>query len=178
MSVKGHTHLEISTFLSQNVEGLQYVDKDKGQLEDLSNHVFPRPAVFISFGRFEYTSTGTKVKVGKGIIRFRAAVENYADSYTGSINQQQALAFFEFNEKVHQALEGLSGTYFTNLTKVADEDDADHRNVIVTILEYECNLADDSADAKKSFVLADPELFIEHKKNLSKQVSISDTFVI
>lgn len=163
MSAKGHTFLEISTYLMANVEGLEFVDKDKGQLEDISNFVFPRPAVFMSFGRFEYTSTGTRTKVGKGVIRFRTAIENYADSYTGSINQEQALAFFEFNEMVHQALEGLSGTYFTSLNKIADEDDTDHKNVIVTVLEYECSLADDSADQKKNFVLTDPDLDISIK---------------
>lgn len=92
MSAKGHTYLEISTFLMDTVEGLEFVDKDKGQLEDISNFVFPRPAVFIKFGRFEYTSTGTKAKIGKGVIVFRTAIENYADSYTGSIRIRRSLS--------------------------------------------------------------------------------------
>lgn len=178
MSAKGHTYIEISEYLMQNVEGLQFVDKDKGQLEDISNFAFPRPAIFMSFGRFEYNSTGGKNKLGQGVLRFRVAVENYADSYSGSVNQEKALAFFDFNEAVHVALEGLSGTYFGKLNLVSDEDDVEHNNVIVTVLEYETILTQNSACETKSFILADPELEVLHKKNLPKQVELGSKFVI
>ena len=104
-------------------------------------------------------------------------MENYADSYTGSINQDKALAFFEFNEKVHQALQGLCGTYFGALARVADEDDQDHKNVIVTVFEYETTIIDSSANTKKSYVLADPELDVRHKKTLPERGDAYSRFV-
>ena len=171
MSAKGHTFLEISTYLMETVEGLKMVDKDKGQLDDMSNFVIPMPAVFVSFGRFEWENLSLGSQTGTGVIRFRVAVENYADSYTGSINQDKALAFFEFNEKVHQALQGLSGSYFSALNRVSDEDDQEHKNVIVTVFEYGTTLVDNSANTKKSYVLADPDpdLVVAHKKTLPGQ---------
>lgn len=169
MSAKGHTFKEVSAYLMETVEGLKVVDKDKGQLEDISNFVFPRPAIFMSFGRFEYETIGGNTQTGSGSIRFRIAYENYADSYTGSINREAALAFFEFNEKVHEALQGLSGTYFNSLNRISDEDDVEHKNIIVTSMEYETTITDNSACDKKTFVLADPDLIVTHKKTLPEQ---------
>lgn len=171
MSAKGHTFLEISTYLMQNLEGIKMVDKDKGQLDDISNFVIPMPAIFISFGRFEYENQASNIQKGTGPIRFRIAVQNYADSYTGSVNQDKALEFFDFNEKVHQALQGLSGTYFGSLVRIVDEDDIEHKNVIVTVFEYETTIVDDSAFESKEFILVDPDpaLDVQHKKTLPEQ---------
>lgn len=179
MSTKGHTFREISEYLMETVEGLQMADKDKGQLDDVSNFVIPMPAVFISFGRFEWENLPDRHKKGLGVIRFRIAVENYADSYSGSVNQDKALEFFDFNEKVHVALEGLCGTYFSALSKVTDEDDLEHKNVIVTVFEYETILIDASASQTKSYVLADPDpvVNVQHKKTLPEQGDTNYNFI-
>lgn len=174
MSTKGHTFREISTYLMQTVEGLKMVDKDKGQLDNISNFVFPRPAIFMSFLRFRWENQTEGIKKGRGIIRFKVAVENYADSYTGSVNRDKALAFFDFNEKVSAALEGLGGTYFGPLTLLADEDDLDHKNVIVTIFDFECTMVDASAGDRKNFVLADPELNIHYTNKKDMPAPPSD----
>jgi len=83
-------------------------DKYRGQLDTPGIFTFPRPAIFMSFGRFEWESGINGTQRGTGVIKFRIAVENYADSFEGSFNQDLALEFFEFNEKVHEALQGLS----------------------------------------------------------------------
>lgn len=163
MSVKKHTQKEIGAYLKQEVPSLAFVDKYRGQLDSQGIFTFPRPAVFISFGRFEWESQVDGSQIGTGLIKFRIAVENYADSYEGSINQDLALDFFEFNEKVHEALQGLSGTYFSTLQRVTDEDDEDHGNVIVTVMEYQTTIIDRSARTDKNYVLVDPELNIEYK---------------
>ncbi|RWX03376.1 hypothetical protein [Flavobacterium cerinum] len=180
MSVKKHTYKEISTYLKTNVDGLEFVDKYRGQLDNVNNFVFPRPAVFISYGRFEYESLSAGNQQGKGIIRVRIVVENYADAFEGSFNQDAALDFFEINEKVHTALQGLSGTYFSGLNRLTDEDDEDHGNLIVTVMEYECNIIDDSAWSQKNFILTDPELKVEYinKEGFPQQIEESPPFVI
>jgi len=60
-------------------------------------------------------------------------------------------------------LQGLSGTYFSNLDRKTDEDDEDHGNVIVTIMEYQTTLIDNSANEIKNYVLVDPALNVEYK---------------
>lgn len=157
MSIKGTVFKEISERLMTKVEGIKWVDKDRGQLEEPSNDVFPRPAVFISFGLGQYKNVGGNIIEGENILRVRTCVENYVSSHHGSVNQDKALAFFQFNEDVHVALEGFGGTNFNSLTKVADEDDLDHGNLIVTLMEYNFTLIDDSANTTKDLVLLDPD---------------------
>lgn len=181
MSVKGTIYLEISTYLKQQIPGLKWVDKDRGQLENISNFVFPRPAIFLSFMRTEYGTIGNNSQQGTGAVRLRIAYENYADSFTGSVNQDKALAFFEFNEKVYETLQGLSGTHFSPLDRTADEDDLEHTNIIVTIQEYACNFVDDTAVKKKQFILTDPDVEVTHVKKgtLPDRTPLDDgTFVI
>lgn len=174
MSVKGHTHKEIETYLMAEVEGLKWFDKDKGQFEDISNHVMPLPAILMSFGRTPYEAQGNNIQKGQLTLRFRIGYENYADSFVGSVNQEKALEFFQFNENVFKALQGLSTTYTRNLERTADEDDIDHKNLIVTIMEFTGTLIDDSADECKNFVLTEPELNVEHKGELSRPEAEED----
>ena len=95
MSVKGHTHKELETYLKQTIPALKWFDKDKGQLDNLSRNIIPFPAVFFSFGNTAYTSQSNKIQKGNAVLRFRIGYENYADSFRSSINQDKALDFFE-----------------------------------------------------------------------------------
>lgn len=180
MSVKGEIYKTIAQHLMQSVSGLAMVDKDKGQLENISEFALPYPCVLISFGRFEYEAVGGGIKKGTGTIRFRVAYENYADSYTGSINQDLALKFFDFNEAVQTALEGFFSTDFSPLTLIADEDDQEHKNVIVTVFEYETTIVNNSAIGDKNYVLAeaDPKVIYKNKKSISKRDASENEFII
>ena len=175
MSAKKHTQKEIGAYLKQEVATLEFVDKYRGQLNTPGIFTFPRPAVFISFGRFDWESMVNGSQIGKGVIKFRIVVENYADSYEGSVNQDLALEFFEFNEKVHEALQGLSGTYFSNLERTTDEDDEDHGNVIVTVMEYKTTLVDTSASTTKNYVLVDPDLNVAYKNKQEFPAVVPET---
>lgn len=163
MSVKKHTQKEIGAFLKQQIPELAFFDKYRGQLDTQGMYTFPNPAVFMSFGKFEWEPLVNGSQMGKGFLKFRVVYENYSDSFEGAFNQDAALAFFDFNEKVHEALQGLSGTHFSNLNRRSDEDDEDHGNLIVTIFEYDCTLIDNSANTTKNFVLVDPEVIVNYK---------------
>lgn len=167
-SIKGHTHTEIETYLKQKLTDLKWFDKDKGQLENINNHVMPFPAILMSYGRTTWKTESKGIQKGVGILRFKIAYESYEDSFSGSVNQDKALAFFEFNEKVHEALQGLSTTYVKGLERITDEDDENHKNIIVTVFEYACTIFDNSAQEDKTFVLAEPELNVSYKKELSR----------
>ncbi|MDN3621332.1 hypothetical protein QWY81_17830 [Polaribacter undariae] len=178
MSVKGHTHKELEAYLKAEIPSLKWFDKDKGQFENASNHVMPYPAILFSFGNTPYETLSNKVQKGAVTLRFRIGVESYADSFVGSINQDKALEFFDFNEKVFVALQGLSTTYLRNLERSADEDDNDHKNVIVTIMEFTGTLIDDSAEEGKNFTLVEPELNVTYKKELTRAVDLEDDTII
>jgi len=85
--------------LKEQIETIEFVDKYRGQLDTPGIFTFPRPAVFISFGRFEWQSMVNGSQKGEGLIKFRIVVENYADSYEGSVNQDLALDFLNLMKK-------------------------------------------------------------------------------
>lgn len=163
MSTKGIIFKEISNHLLQKVADLEWVDKNRGQLDDLKNFMFPKPAVFLSFKVGSYETQADGKQLGDAILSVKTAYENYADSHSGSVNQDMALSFFEFDEQVHVALQNLSGTYFRNLVRISDEDDEDHKNIIVTNMEYAFTLIDNSTVHLKGYqkLEVDPKLVIE-----------------
>src|SRR6185437_2811549 len=79
--------------------------------------------------------------------------ENYADSFNGSMNQDKALQFFDFNEAVHQSLQGFDGDLFTALDRVSDEDDEDQDMIIGTVFEYTTLITDTSADEHRKYTV-------------------------
>ncbi len=180
MSIKGQVFKEISDHLAAEVSELIYIDKDRGQTEKENALVVPKPAVLIAFLRFEWSDAGNGIKLGKGVVRVRTVCENYAESYVGSIDQELALAFFDLNEKVDAALEGFGGEKFRPLVKVADEDDLDHNNVIVTVFEYETTIIDDTKANCKNMVKVEAEPVVEYvkKENLPERQVVDSDFVI
>lgn len=181
MSIKGIIFKEISNHLDVEVEELIYIDKDRGQIEKENILLVPKPAVLIGFLRFEWTDIGNGIKQGTGTIRARVICENYAESYSGSIDQEKALEFFDLNEKVDAALEGLVGTNFSELKKTADEDDLDHNNVIVTVYEYETVITDDTKANCTKMTQVDAKPFVNYvkKENLpERQVDNNSDFII
>lgn len=94
MSIKAVVFKEISDHLESRVEELIYIDKDRGQVEKENVVIVPKPAVLIAFMRFEWSDIGGGIKQGKGTVRVRVICENYAESYSGSIDQELALSFF------------------------------------------------------------------------------------
>ena len=181
MSIKGIVFKEISDHLETHVEELIYIDKDRGQVEKENVIMTPKPAALIAFMRFEWSDIGNGIKEGKGIVRVRIICENYAESYSESIDQQLALAFFDLNEKVDAALEGLSGTKFSEMKKTADEDDLDHNNIIVTVYEYETSIIDDTKANCSQMIKIDAEPVVNYraKENLpQRQVNIKSDFII
>ena len=181
MSINGIVFKEITDHLEAHVEELIYIDKDRGQVEKENVLIVPKPAVLIAFMRFEWSDIGNGIKEGKGTVRVRVICENYAESYTGSIDQDLAIAFFDLNEKVDAALEGLSGTKFSEMKKIADEDDLDHGNIIVTVYEYETTIIDDTKAICTNMVKVDAEPIVKYvkKENLpERQVNIQSDFIV
>lgn len=169
MSVKGDIFRQLSTYLMATLQtydpalypdgvfnedmampGLKLVDKQMGQF----NHpelaqLLPLPAILIGFRKTNWESQSRSVQSGSSILTFWVYYENYADSFVGSMNEDIALKFFDFNEAVHQALQGYDGDLFTALDRISDEDDEEQDMIIGTIFEYTTIITDSSADADR-----------------------------
>lgn len=159
MSIKGdifktigdHLMAELQ-FSDNNLPSLKWYDKDFGQADMIRSGVIalPLPAILITIKTPEWSASLSNVQQGNTNIRIRILFENYADSFQtnngDSINQDKAIQFFEFNEKVHLALSKLSGDNFTRLERSGDDEDEDHFNVIATDVFYTTIVTDDSVN--------------------------------
>lgn len=183
MSIKKEIHLAISNYLLDTLKGmeslpdLQWVDKDMGQLNWIDDIVFPRPAILIGFGRTSWENVSKGLQQGTSTIIFKVILDNYADSFTGSPNQELALQFFEFNQMVHDALQGLEGSNFTPLMRTADEEDEEHANFIVSVLEYSTMITDTTFAPERKLVDAEAETSVRKVESVDRPKAIS-AFVI
>lgn len=173
MSVKGIIFRQLAAYLMETLQfdqviteanpmplpNLAWVDKQMGQFihPELFNSI-PLPGVLISFRKTQWENIGRQVQKGNAIITFWVYFENYADSFEGSMNQDKAIQFFDFNEAVHVALQGLFGESFTDLVRLSDEDDEDHDMIIGTIFEYGTTINDTSSDGQRKSVMVSDKI--------------------
>ncbi len=144
---------------------LQWVDKNMGQLQKMEQfNTIPMPAILIEFGYGSWQTLGRQQQTGEVTLRIYTLYENYADSQQGSINQNQALLFYDFTEHVHKALQGFGAANFTSLQRTADEEDNDHGNMIVSVSEYSTIITDDSASKENNTLLVEPPLKVEREQ--------------
>lgn len=145
---------------------LRWIDKQAGQFRrpEMSLPI-PSPAILISFPGTAWSSIGKGHQQGEMRIRIEIGFQNYADAFDGSPNIEQAIQFFEFNEAVHQALQGWSTTFITSLERVLDEEDDDHGALIITALEYQTSILDKSASKTIGTTIVEKELIPKFEIN-------------
>lgn len=186
MSVKKSIYTQLDGYLKTQMTftgpnalpSLKWVDRDTGQLQYLDQDIVPTPAILIKFGRVDYKTTGNNTQQGLGTIRFTLIVENYADSFEGSVNQNKAIEYWELLEAMHKALQGTSGTAFTPLDRVAEPEEEVMGNLIVCYAEYATIITDNSADGSSNIVLTDPELDVKRLATLPAGATLNDRFVV
>jgi len=173
MSVKKDIYIAITEYLKTNLNGagdvpaLAWIDKDMGQLNNLEQfHPLPMPAILMSFGQTRWTTLNPTTQQGETTMRFKVICENYADSFDGSPDQALAISFFDFNEEVYKTLQGLQGATFTPMIRVGDEEDEEHGNFIVTILDFATTITDITAKPSAKFVDAEANSDVQYKKTL------------
>lgn len=139
------------------VPRLQWADLNRGQLQHLTKELgIPLPAVLISFPEIDYTLLGAGLRDGETVIRITSLFESFADSYFGSVNQDIALQYLEFNDLLYQTLEGLKGASFTDLNRIKETEDDDHDFLIVTNTDYSCSLIEVGAIKQVTFMEGNP----------------------
>jgi hypothetical protein len=186
MSVKKSIYTQLDGYLKtkmtfsspSTLPSVKWIDRDTGQLQFLSEDFITFPAILIKFSRFDYKTTGNKTQQGLGTIRFTLIVQNFADSFEGSINQAKAIEYWDLVEELHKALQGVSGTGFTPLDRIAEPEEEVMGGLIVLPMEYATIITDDSADGSDNITLVDPALEVERVASVPAGDPPNDRFVV
>ena len=145
--------------LEEEVTGsrLPWAELNRGQIQHLTKELgIPLPAVLISFPEINYSQLGAGLTEGDVIVRITSLFESFADSYFGSVNQDIALQYLEFNDLLFQTLEGLKGATFSNLTRTNETEDDDYDFLIITNTDYTCTLLETGGVKTIEFMEGNP----------------------
>lgn len=139
-------YLELAEILG-DIEGIRWVDLWHNQVNFLEEeHPFPAPAAFISFRARPQINKGQHIQELSVQVDVYLFYETFADTYKGAINQNSALKFLELLTKIHVALHGKSGEYFSEMQRLSVEtiDTGSAQNLYRQV--FECTVTDISAD--------------------------------
>lgn len=165
-----------------DLPGLGWFDKQMGQFTTPEQfYGIPLPCILMTFGAFTWSSMGKNLQKGEGVIRFETYFENYADSFTGSINQALALRFFDFTEQVNLALQGFAIPYkMQRLERITDNEDDAQDMVIKSLVEYNTVIFDSSTDSTRNLTLVDADMVVTRLKQTTRPAGTDwlDGFII
>lgn len=156
---------------------LKWYDKQMGQFENPEqSFALPLPTILLEFGQFAWSTTGQNNQKGEGSIRVYIYFENYANSFTGSLNQDLALQFFEFTEAVHRVLQGYGIVEtMSPLVRIGDAEDIAQDMIITSVMDYSCTIYDNATDRTRNFTDVDPDLTVEYMKVSSRPAVVPPT---
>jgi hypothetical protein len=156
---------------------LKWFDKQMGQFDNPeTSFALPLPTILLEFGQFVWTTTGQNNQKGEGSIRIYIYFENYANSFSGSLNQELALKYFEFTEAVHKVLQGYGIIdIMSPLVRIGDAEDIAQDMIITSVMDYSCTIFDNATDRSRNFIDVDPELTVEYKKESSRPAVVLPT---
>jgi hypothetical protein len=144
-----------------NLPPLKWFDKQMGQFTNPELSVaMPLPCILMEYQPFTWITVGKNVQRGNGNIRFYIYFENYADAYTGSVNQNLALQFFDFTDFANLALQGFSLEHMTALQRVGDNEDSAEDMIITSQVDYGTILTDETTEEARKFVMVDPVVVV------------------
>lgn len=164
-----------------NLPALQWVDFNTGQFQISDTALgMPMPAVLMRFAAADYTSLGNNVQDGESVLVFDIGYDNIAHSFEGSEDQDEALKYLQFQEEVYKALQGLQGTTFSPLQRIADEDVDDAPGMLlITRMSFTCIITDTSAEATRNKTLVTAvDTEVQYVKNLPETDHLSKGFII
>src|SRR5690606_23294783 len=82
-------------------------------------HPFPAPAIFLAFRSNAMTDISDKVQNVHLQVDVFVFYETFADTYKGSFNQDDAMAFLEILDKINALLHGGSGQQYSSMRRVS-----------------------------------------------------------
>lgn len=158
-------YIALEARLKDSDLGIKYIDLFNNQLQaEGGKDLLFYPCILIAYSA-EYESLSQNIQKALVKLTFYLAIDiTGVSSYQGSSNQTSALEVFDLKDKVHQALQGFSGDFFTPLIRVEEVQDTDYQNIQVFQLSYETEMTDISAWAGRNLI--DVEAGLEINKDL------------
>lgn len=118
----------IKSKLASDVPEVKHIDLWNRNIEFIDQEdVWERPAVFVEFGKIEWSPFQGGCQRGKGIITIHL-VTDWADRGHD--------AAFDLCHKVHTALDGLSGEDFNGMALMETNTNHNHEEILESIDSY------------------------------------------
>lgn len=182
MSIKKDIFTQIGTYLMDtlkdfpsdlNLPDLAWFDK---QMDQFANPelalAIPLPCILMEYRQFEWQTVGKNQQRGTGSIRFYVHFENYADTFTGTVNQQLATRFFDFTEQVNLALQGFTLPNMTPLTRTSDNTDTSGNMIMTAVTDYGTIITDYTTDEESKYVLVEPDITVTRLDKTTRPVPV------
>jgi hypothetical protein len=139
-------YTELAGKINSQLPAVQWIDLWHEQVNYLDEeHLFPTPAVFISFNLLSAEDQGLLAQNCDTQIDFRLYYETFDDTYTGAYNQESALEFLRGLTDLHKLFHGTSGENYSEMRRVAMMDEASGGAGNLYRISFACNVYDDSA---------------------------------
>ncbi|MGC4130171.1 MAG: hypothetical protein QM564_11585 [Bergeyella sp.] len=130
----------------ENKSPIRWLDLWHNQVNFLEDeHQFPTPAFFLAFRSSNVSDMGEKMQQISLQIDGYLFYETFADTYTGSYNQEDALAFIGLLDFINARLHGTTGENYSSMRKTgfAPEDTGNAGNLYR--ISFECIVHDETA---------------------------------
>ncbi|MBU4536971.1 MAG: hypothetical protein L6264_07385 [Weeksellaceae bacterium] len=114
--------IDLQKRISKEVPVIQFIDQDLGQLGQVGENGRPSlayPAVLIDFPNSDYSELSSSAQLGMVPITFQLVFDSYSATWHKAPlkDRMKGLEYLEIEQKLHNALNGWSEDYFTNLTR-------------------------------------------------------------
>ena len=115
--------------LKQDVPEVVHIDLWNHNVEFIEQEeVWERPAVFVEIATINCSPFQGRGHRGKGLVRLHI-VTDWTEGGQG--------AAWDLSNKIHSAIEGLSGEHFNGMTLVAIDTNHNHEEILESIDSYE-----------------------------------------
>lgn len=136
MSAKRDTYLAIKKQLEEKTS-IKHVLLYNSQFQNMDREKsFEFPCVFVEFLQLAWSPKTRGVQEAEATIRLHVGFEN--------LMREELHKFDVIDNEVHKWIEGLEGCNFGKLTRVNEEQDINHDNVYVWIIDYAVIITDES----------------------------------
>ena len=121
------------------VEEIRHIDLWNKNVEYIEvDEPFPMPAVFVEFTPVNWQRLAGPVQEWKGTgnVNLHIVTQWHGSAAAGSDEMEENLAAFDLAEKIHNALEGITGTNYRDMSLVQTQTNHNHEEIFENIEIY------------------------------------------
>ncbi len=181
LAIMAHLKTLDAFFEEFSYSKIKYYDLFRGQYIYPESHpAYDRPAVFIEMAIDWSDNQANLSQQGTATIRVHVVQDQYSDSFDydagASADKSTALRVLDFADLVHEAIHGFESQSIGKLYRTRSLPDTGADNEDVTILEYTCQIIDDSTSRLNEYVHNDPtDVALNITNALVKKIKGADT---